>query len=646
MTSQKKTERLFVWPDFLAVLLCFVFYIFWLNLLWQKFQLFGYYDWDLALYAQATWALSHGEFYSSLFATNFLTNHAEYIAFFIAPLYGLFPHPFTLVICKILSVTLGSFILYLIAKRSVGPAIALGIMALYQLHPANLFMLIYEFHFENLAIVFLLLTYYFFQTRKFTLFAISAVLAALVKENISLLVFMFGIYAFFTRREEGRKWVITPLLVGGGIFILSMFIITPYLRAQEGLSSANQYLYLYWQTSSDASWLDKIRYNMWTNWQNFTSPNNLDFMKDLFGPFNILPFLSPHVLLLGAPMMLQTFLSPAAQMHSFFYHYAATTLIFFFLASIHSLQFLKTKSWLRAYNFMIIIGCISYLAQISVYLPEFNRRVADWADRMDPIRTAMINRIPPEEKLIASFDFLAPLANRKELYSFHSLWQNYQTFNNGKAFTLPDTVKVALIDWRCPWLWGDLLISRRVQSRQYLERINHFYFSYPWQVRQAVDDIILMERRGTSGLPLVENLPSDAIIREIDAKISNNLTLANLKAGALTNGVLPLEFTWEATEEISDYLFVIIKIFKDDKLILLRKHPIGYTFNATPLWKKGQCVREYYYLLWPQQLKTDHYQIAISVENQNTKQLETLYFKDQIEKELKLINLEIPMEVK
>lgn len=135
--------------DLIASFICIGMFFYWLNLLLKKFLNFGYYDWDLAMYAQATWALSQGSFYSSIFGTNFFTNHAEYIAFFIAPIYKLFPSAFTLIVLKILSFVIGSFVFYLITKKLLGWRLGILFMLLYQSHPANAFMMIYEFHYET-----------------------------------------------------------------------------------------------------------------------------------------------------------------------------------------------------------------------------------------------------------------------------------------------------------------------------------------------------------------------------------------------------------------------------------------------------------------------------------------------------------------
>jgi len=72
-------------------------------------------------------------------------------------------------------------------------------------------------------------------------------------------------------------------------------------------------------------------------------------------------------------------------------------------------------------------------------------------DRQDDIREKMVRDVPDGAPVVASFDFLSHLANRRELYAFYNVWLGKNLFT-GKTFFLPDTVRYALIDFSDPWL--------------------------------------------------------------------------------------------------------------------------------------------------------------------------------------------------
>ncbi len=617
--------------DVLTLVWCVGLFFIWLNLLLIKFLYFGYYDWDLAMYAQATWALSHGSTHASLFGTNFLTNHAEYISFFLTPFYRLFPSAFTLVVFKILSFVSGSFIFYLIAKKLLGWRTGFLFMVLYQIHPANLFMMIYEFHFENLAILFIFLMYYFLLNRRFIPFLVSSFFATLIKENISLVVFMFSLLILFKRDPKEKIWTLGPLILGGGMFVLSVFLITPYLRHAEKLADANSYLYLYWNTSPQgASWI----HNAWNLWDTFTAPLNRQYMWNLFSPFHIIPFFSPATLLLGAPIFLQHFLASSFTMHTMYYHYAATAIIFIFLATAQSL--VKLKEYLRPlfYSFFIMITLTGYGLFVKGFLPEFEKRIERWTDRLDPVRQNFFDQIPKNASALASFDFLDRLANRKGLYSLHNVWLNHATFTGQSPFVLPP-VSYALIDWHCPWLWKDLLNSERKLTFSYLSQIHNLYFTRPWQTVDAVEEITLLSTTVKSPqAPLVENSRSpfpgiNSAKSGIEIGTTAKLIHFEIKTPAAgRENILPMVFIWQSQKPTDDFLSVELKLSKDKKIILQKGHPVGYAFNANPSWTEGQYIKEYYNLLIPT-LAPGEYTLNVSIFNINKRTFEQLHIHDK-----------------
>lgn len=628
LEAAKKKQSLFKmswlnWPDGAAFLICLTAFFFWLTLLYRKFTYFGYYDWDLAMYAQATWALGQGSLHSSIFGTSFLTNHAEYIAFFIAPVYKLFPSAFTLVVLKTLSLVSASFVFYLIIKNISNWRLGIVFMLLYLLHPANAFMMIYEFHFENLAIIPIFLMYYFVQTRRFIPFLISAFFATIVKENISLVVFMFGLYILLKRKPKEKKWALGPVILGLGVFILTMFILTPYLRSHEGLTEANQYLSMYWDKATDScSLTDKLSHNLAKYWQTLSGPMNQNYLKELFLPFHILPFLNPLTLFLGLPIFLQHFLSPAPTNHTLYYHYAATAIIFIFLASAESLALVQRKFKKSSYIIVLLLTLLSFFLYTKNYLPNFEKEISPWEDRLDTVRKSMAKEVPSRASIVVNFDFLAPLANRAEIFSLHNVWQNYATFTGKTPFVLPDTLSYALVDWMCPWLWDAVFKSERpLSSNKYLQNLNKFYFSRSWHTVKAVEEITLLSTTnpGTNNSPLVENsltpFLSASHDSHLDITIGNELKLISLsvKPQNSQDHTLPLTFVWQAQAPIEDLLGAKIRFLQKDNIITEVLHPLGYAFNLTPLWKQGQYVKEHYNIYLAQPLTRGEYLLDIAI---------------------------------
>ncbi len=622
-------------PDIIALSTCFIVFLGWLNLLIDKFAYFGYYDWDLALYANAMWNLAHGSFHSSLFGTNFLTNHAEYLSFVLAPFYLMFSSAFTLILFKLFSFIVGSFALYLIAKETLGGPVAILLMLMYQFHPANLFMLLYEFHFENLAIAFIFLMFYFFLHERIVPFLVTAFFATLIKENIPLVVLMFGIYAFFTKRSRKTAWVMGPFILGGGVFVLAMFVVTPHLRMLEGISTANQYIGLYWSHPDKTLPLSKVLcQNLLSVWGNFNAPLNISFMKQLFGAFGILPFLSPHVLFLGLPIFLQNFLSCVPAMHTFYYHYAATMIPFIFLATVITLGELKKRFRVVSYRLILFSLIFIYPFHFFVHLPALKSRMAGWQDRLDSARWQMVDTVPKDASVIATFDFLDKLANRTSLYSLHTLWINASPFRHRKSFDLPSDTRFALIDWECPWLWGDILDHDAERSRDMLRRLSDFYFQGNWRVRNAVEEIVLLEKNEKDLLPLLVDVfrnPTSELVSKPLSAINSQFLLLDFaidEQSRLSNVTVPLTFLWRAEQNITDLYGMVIALVREGETVFRWYHHPGYGVYATPLWQEGEYIKEHYWIRLPS-LSPGEYNFSISLFNLTKQRREELAYQNQ-----------------
>jgi len=83
-----------------AILLIISYIIVFSTICIRRYNSFAYHDWDFAIYANVMWNLIHGKLYSSIFAENFLREHASLIAFLLAIPYFIFRNPLTLLILQ------------------------------------------------------------------------------------------------------------------------------------------------------------------------------------------------------------------------------------------------------------------------------------------------------------------------------------------------------------------------------------------------------------------------------------------------------------------------------------------------------------------------------------------------------------------
>ena len=118
---------------------------------------------------------------------------------------------------------------------------------------------------------------------------------------------------------------------------------------------------------------------------------------------------------------------------------------------------------------------------------------------MDRVRWGFVEAVPPQERVVATFDYLAPLSLRKHLYSFHKIYEeSYQNLegirsnelNTGNSFVLPDQVHYALIDFKDPWLKQSLKFYLQKTS----QRVQEFLKKVNWKVIKSDGSIVLLKR--------------------------------------------------------------------------------------------------------------------------------------------------------
>ena len=165
------------------------------------------------------------------------------------------------------------------------------------------------------------------------------------------------------------------------------------------------------------------------------------------------------LIFLAFPVLLQHLLSAAPPEHTIFYHYGASIAPFILLAVMRSLTLCCQKFSRRIFAAIFSLLIIIAMMDMSRYLTMFRERLDFYQDDLSAVRWFFVNAIPPQEGVITTFDYLAPLSMRKDLYAFHKVYNDsYQNpdkialseLNTGKAFILPDQVHYALLDLQDP----------------------------------------------------------------------------------------------------------------------------------------------------------------------------------------------------
>ncbi len=618
--SANPPKRILDRHDLLALSICFLSFSLWLWLLNYKYYTFGYWDWDLAFFSQVMWNLSfNGSPYSSLFDKNFLGNHSNFIAYLLIPVYRALAHPMTLVVLKVISYVSGSYVLYRFAKERVGAVVGIVFLVLYLVYPPNLFGIIYEFDFESLVPVFIFLLYISYQKEKLTLFLILALLTVLIKENMPLVIVCFGFAALFSKRKQKWAWVLLPIALGLCVSHLFFNVLIPHFAQ----SPTHPYSYLYSRFGRNPlQILQTLLTHPGMIFESLTA-TKLNYFEEILGPLALTPLFSPLALFLGSPLILQRLLANTPQQHTIYYQYVISLAPFLFLSSVTTLAFIRRK-YKIVYKVTIILMVLSSLQYLYAHKDELRARIFLKEDGLHFIRWEMVESIPSEATVMSSFDFLAALSQRRDLYAFYKA--HHFAEGSWKPFVLPQG-SYALIDFDDSWLRADFSAN----PQKVAQKIHAFIDPNEWNVLKAYGEIVLLQKEYPRQR-LLQIAERPTIGKEI-ITADKQLKLLSVEKSEQTlsqdQPTLPLTFSWQAEEDIADNYIMRIYLQQGGHLIAARTHRIGYCVFPTSLWRKGQYINESYWFLLTGLLPGE-YSLDVELINEDRNQNNQLFINDLV----------------
>ena len=190
---------------------------------------------DLAVFDQVLWNTVHGRFMESTISLarcephSFFGDHFSPALLLLVPPYALFPHPETLIVVQTISLAVGVWPVYLLARRFLPTSEQrLVWVAVYLLSAPLSFIALYDFHEITLAVAPLGFAMYFLATRRTVPMILCLVLALLAKEEVALIGVGFGVALAFQGRWRPSAAVIVGSIVA---FVVTLQMIIPAFAA-------------------------------------------------------------------------------------------------------------------------------------------------------------------------------------------------------------------------------------------------------------------------------------------------------------------------------------------------------------------------------------------------------------------------------
>jgi uncharacterized membrane protein len=392
-----------------------------------RFMTGGY---DLGIYDSLVSNVLAGHFFRSPVCTpdmSYLSNHAEFGIFYVAPLYALFPRSETLLIVQAFFLGLAAIPLYLFASTQVPRATAAILSLAYLLyapmHGANF----YDFHWMPMAMPFWLTLFYGLARRKLAIIIPVVILILPLREETGVLLAVLG--AFLVLSRYWPRLGLVFCAVGVTYFSVMKFVFMPMAGSWW---FENFYVELIAPGEKGyGSIIKTLLVNPVYVWKTLIRESKLVYALHLFAPLAFLPLRRPLLALLAAPgfffTLLTTGYDPSVSIR---FQYTSHWIPWLFASTALYLMLLGRRPdgalLRRAAVGALALGvfCHSYVygavLQHNTFASGFERLHFSMSDsELSDYRDfqAIAAQIPKNASVAASEDVVAHVANRVTAYT-------------------------------------------------------------------------------------------------------------------------------------------------------------------------------------------------------------------------------------
>lgn len=326
----------------ILILLIFSFILFFGSLSFLRHDNFRSRRLDLGNMDQTVWNVWHGNGFTltdpnGILQQSRLAVHADFLLIFLAPLYGLWSDPKMLLLVQVLVAAAGAIPVYFIAYDVLASR-KLGLLFsfLYLWYPPLGRILLHDFHAVALSTTFLLYAFWFIEKKKYVLFLIFALFAAIGKEQAWITIAMLGIYLAFWKKQYG-------IGISTAALSLSMFFYLFWI-AIPSVTVSNQHFALSY-LSQYGHTLNEVLIYIITHpleiMGTMLQSDKLYYYIQLFAPFGFLSLLSPLYLIFALEGFVINTLSSNALMRSIDYQYTSLMTPFIAVSAIYGFSRLQ-----------------------------------------------------------------------------------------------------------------------------------------------------------------------------------------------------------------------------------------------------------------------------------------------------------------
>lgn len=345
-----------------------------------------------------------------------LAFHADFILILLSPFYLVWQNPKMFLLIQTVILSLGAiFIFKLSGKILKDNNLSLLFSFAYLLYPALEYSNLYDFHGVTLATTFLLGAFYFLILKRYTYFLIFAILAALTKEQIWLIVALFGGYIAIS-----KKFIFGIILLLTSLLIFRYLIWTAIPQNRGGEHFAIEYYSQFGETPGNV--IKNMIFSPAKTLGIVLEKERVEYLKQIFLPVGFLPILSLSALTFAMPDFFINLLSSNKQLHQIYYQYTAAITPFIFISSIYAVKTTKNRFKNIPYSIfsLYLILTVLYSAYSFGPLPGARKPNIDMLTKPLPEKEAIhkfLSEIPKELSVAATNNVGAHLSQREKIYT-------------------------------------------------------------------------------------------------------------------------------------------------------------------------------------------------------------------------------------
>lgn len=428
-------------------------------------------------------------------------------------------------------------------------------------------------------------------------------IALLTREDIPLIIFMFGVLALFERRRW--YWTAGPMILGAWWFLFSMSIISAF-NIDGGYKFLAYYSWIF--HSSPLQFLVHI----------FGKTDNWIMAFGFLFVFLFIPLLKPRFLILALPPFLQfALVGVGSGSIVWSTHYAAYFLPALFLTGIFGIKQLLDLSSVdyfknKFYGFIFrdrgllitvltlsIIGIIIIFGPLGNFIPYVNidsKREVETSETR--AQKALTDIIPLNSSVILSSSYL-PMRRANNDSALFWAFKGFKQFSL-QTYTPPYLTEYALID-------SEDLVGYIFSLKEYDNGDNHvrnFIEDRKFFVQDYLDRFVLFSKKPSKEelYEVLNSLPDNINTVKDDQPIDKNsqielmaYTQPEFFQSNLSDNQFPIvsfSLFWKKLRS-TDKIYVINILIRDSrgKIAMNKNYPLGYGLYPASDWEIGKIIQ-------------------------------------------------------